>query len=282
VDSVLLRTRTAALGAGWICAIVLCGCANLAPSQLTLPGQDALPARGSFVCEQLVVHGDVPLTEYKPLFDELAAQRSEIYRRLGLSSPKRLIDVYLFDGKERFDEFMRRHHPEFPCRRAFFIETASQLTIYAQLGDRMADDLRHEVTHAYLHSAIPDIPLWLDEGLAKYYEAPRNQHGLNRPLWQRFQERVSEKTWQPDLRRLEKFPSTYNMTQDDYVEAWAWVHFLLESHPAREGLLKNYLSELQSPHHNACSPISKRLAIAVDQPETALTTHLGSLTPPRR
>ena len=44
-----------------------------------------------------------------------------------------------------------------------------------------ADDLRHEMTHAYLHAVVPNVPLWLDEGLAKYFELPRQQHGLNQP-----------------------------------------------------------------------------------------------------
>ena len=36
----------------------------------------------------------------------------------------------------------------------------------------LAVDLRHETTHAVLHGLLPMVPLWLDEGLAEYFEAP--------------------------------------------------------------------------------------------------------------
>ena len=35
------------------------------------------------------------------------------------------------------------------------------------------------MAHGYLHSAFPSIPLWLDEGLAEYFETPRGDAGLN-------------------------------------------------------------------------------------------------------
>ena len=66
------------------------------------------------------------------------------------------IHVYLFENPERFQGFMRLHYPKFPDRRAFFVKTDTQLTVYAQWGDRMAEDLRHEVTHAYVHAAAPE------------------------------------------------------------------------------------------------------------------------------
>ena len=65
------------------------------------------------------------------------------------------------------------------------METDARLAVYAQWGDRMAEDLRHEVTHGYLHSVVPDVPQWLDEGIAKFYEVPRGQRGLNCPLFDR-------------------------------------------------------------------------------------------------
>jgi len=99
---------------------------------------------------------------------------------------------------------MRLHHPDFPTRRAFFLESKSRMEIYAQGGERLAEDLRHEVTHGYLHSVVPNLPLWLDEGLAKYYEVPRGRHGLNRPLIELFKNRPPSKPWNMNWRRLEK------------------------------------------------------------------------------
>jgi hypothetical protein len=249
--------------------LALCGCAGLWSNRLTLPNQNTL------VREQLVIHSDFPLAAHHRLFEELTAQRSDICRQLELPSSDEPIHVYLFEGQERFETFIRLHHPEFPNRRAFFLETDSRLSVYAQWGDRMADDLRHEVTHAYLHAVVPDIPLWLDEGLAKYYEVSRSQHGLNRQLFERLLAQIQQQSWQPNLRRLEQFAPTQDMTQDDYAEAWAWVHFLLEPAAARAGLLRSYLVDLR--RDNATNPISLRLAGVIDQPNTALLEHVRGL-----
>ena len=238
-------------------------------NRLTLPNQNTL------VREQLVIHSDFPLAAHHRLFEELTAQRTDICRQLELPSSDEPIHVYLFETQERFEGFMRLHHPEFPNRLAFFLETDSRLAVYAQWGDRMADDLRHEITHAYLHSVVPNIPLWLDEGLAKYYEVPRGQHGLNRQLLERLHAQIGEQRWQPNLPRLERFAPTLEMTQDDYAEAWAWVHFLLQPAAEHTGLLRSYLGE--SRRGNATKPVSLRLAGVVEQPNAALVDHIRGL-----
>ena len=40
------------------------------------------------------------------------------------------------------------------------------------MGDHLRTDLRHELTHALLHGVLKDVPLWLDEGLAGFFELP--------------------------------------------------------------------------------------------------------------
>ena len=157
--------------------LVVGGCAGSLAGRLTLPDQNTL------VRDQLVIHGDFPLAAHHRLFEELTAQRADLCRQLALPSSDEPIQIYLFETAERFAGFIRLHHPEFPDRRAFFVETDAQLTVYAQWGDHMAEDLRHEVTHGYLHSVAPNVPQWIDEGIAKFYEVPRGQRGLNRAMF---------------------------------------------------------------------------------------------------
>jgi hypothetical protein len=245
------------------------GCAGAWARRLTLPDQNSL------VRDQLVIHADFPLATHHRLFDELTAQRTDLCNRLALPNSDEPIQVYLFESAERFEGFMRIYHPEFPDRRAFFVETDTRLSVYAQWGDRMAEDLRHEVTHGYLHSVAPDIPQWLDEGIAKFFEVPRGQRGLNRPLLDRLVVQIEREHWQPNLRRLEQFPSSYNMTHDDYAEAWAWVHFLMESRPECLDLLRGYLADLRRTGN--AMPLSARIAAKFDHPETALIEHIRRL-----
>lgn len=249
--------------------LVAGGCAG------SLAGRLTLPARNTLVRDQLVIRSDFPLAAHHRLFEELTAQRADLCRQLALPCSDEPIQVYLFESPQRFEGFIRLHHPEFPDRRAFFVETDARLSVYAQWGDRMAEDLRHEVTHGYLHSVAPNVPQWIDEGIAKYYEVPRGQRGLNRPLLDRFLVRIEREHWQPNLRRLEQFPVAYNMTQDDYAEAWAWVHFLAESRPECLDLLRSYFSELR--RNGAALPLSARLAVMFDRPDAALLEHVRRL-----
>ena len=92
------------------------------------------------------------------MFEELTAQRPDLCHRLALPCSDEPIHVYLFETAERFPGFIKLHHPEFPDRRAFFVETDARLLVYAQWGDRVAEDLRHEVAHGYLHSVVPNVP----------------------------------------------------------------------------------------------------------------------------
>ena len=144
---------------------LLIGCRVAETPRITLPSQFTTTR------DPLVVHSDFPFPENHPLLGELAARRADLQELLDLSIPEKPIHVYLFEHGDRFREYLRLYHPELPNRRAFFLPTDARLSVFAQWGDRAAEDLRHEVTHAYLRAAAANLPLWLDEGLAKYCEA---------------------------------------------------------------------------------------------------------------
>jgi hypothetical protein len=253
------------------------GCVGPINSPLTLPNQHTL-VRG-----QLVVHSDFPIASHHRLLDELTAQRADMGRLLALPGSDEPVHVYLFDSGERFAGFMKLHYPQFPFRRAFFLETDTRLAVYAQWGDRVAEDLRHEVAHGYLHSVVPNLPLWLDEGLAEYFEVPRGSHGLNRGHLERCLTRLHHGHWQPDLPGLDRLDPAAEMGRDQYAEAWAWVHFLLHSRPEHGDLLRRYLAELR--RDGSTEPLSARMGQIFDRPGDALAAHLrrqAGLAPPAK
>jgi len=65
------------------------------------------------------------------------------------------------------------------------------------------------------------------------------------------------------------------MTQDDYAEAWAWAHFLMESRPECLEMLRNYLADLR--REGAATPLSARLASRIDLPNVRLLEHVQRL-----
>jgi hypothetical protein len=139
----------------------------------------------------------------------------------------------------------------------------------------VAEDLRHEVTHAYLHAVLDALPLWLDEGLAEYFEAPRSQRGFHRSHVERLLARMRQTGWQPNLRRLEQLNPERDLNQDDYAECWAWVHFLLESRPETAEVLRSYLADLR--RSDPASPLSARLDQSQPGAAEQLVEHVRGL-----
>lgn len=239
----------------------------------------SLPAKNTAVREQLVLHSDAPLPAQHRLFDDLTAQRAQVASKLALPTSDEPIHVYLFENAEAFQAFMHLHYPDLPARRAFFVESDTRLAVYAHWGDRVAEDLRHEVAHGYLHAAVPGIPLWLDEGLAEYFEVPRGAGGLNRPHVQELVQRLAAGGWRPDMKRLETLPTTGDMTQLDYAESWAWVHWLLETTPERKDLVRRYLAALRQT--GAAAPISGELERHEPTSPQLLAEHVYGLAMPK-
>lgn len=236
----------------------------------------SLPTARSVVRDQLVIFSDFDLPTHHRLLDELVAQRGDLTRKLKLPQSDEPIHVYLFDSPTRFRSFIDKHYPGFPSRRAFFVETDTQLSVYAHWGDRVAEDLRHEVCHGYLHAVVPHLPLWLDEGLAEYFEVPRGQNGVHLPHLTALLEGYQLDRWRPDLTRLEALASASEMRQQDYAESWAWAHFLLESAGPRCESLRNYLARLRMT--GAASPFSDVLRSTEPLAEQELIRHLESLS----
>jgi hypothetical protein len=233
----------------------------------------ALPSRTSMVLDQLVIFSDTPLPQHHRLLEELRAQRTQLSTKLALPVSDEPIHVYLFPTAERLEAYMGVHYPTLPKRRAFFVESDTRLNVYAYWGDRVAEDLRHEVAHGYLHSVVPRLPLWLDEGLAEYHEVPRGQDGVNRAHVELLSSMGDD--WHPDLARLEQLRETSELTQAEYAESWAWVHFLLETSPARLEMLRGQLQALVKSQ--SAEPLSEQLRRGDPQYPQKLRDHVAVL-----
>ncbi len=221
--------------------------------------------------EQIVLHSDFPLQTHDSLVEELCAQRERVASRLSLPLTDVPIHVYLFADDQSYYDFLDLRFPGFPPRRAIFVETDVQLAVYAHWGEHTAEDLRHEVTHGYLHAALPHLPLWLDEGIAEYFEVHHTHRGLNLPHLNHL---INQIEFRPNLQRLEQLTNAADMTQQDYAESWAWVHFLLESDGAKTNLLTDYLAALQQ---DTTAPLSEHVHERFTAPDLALLEHLQSL-----
>ena len=233
------------------------------------------PGTSSFVREQLIFHSDFDLPRQHRLLDEVTALRGDLSALLGMPAGDEPIHVYLFESSDTYTDFALKYFPHTPPRRAFFLETDTRLNVYAQWGDSVAEDLRHETTHGYLHAAVRNVPLWLDEGIAEFFEVPRGRQGRNVPHIELLAARHNAGQWSPDLPRLEQLGAADAMTQQDYAESWLWVHCLLESSPERQGALKRYFADLR--RDGSTAPLSLRLREVDSSPHRSLVEHLERL-----
>jgi hypothetical protein len=249
-------------------SLLALGCATVAH-------RGELPLESVLEREQLVIHSDFAMPSRHRLVEDLVAQRGTVAETLSLPLSDEPIHIYLFDSPDSYRLFVQRKYPDFPDRRAIFVETDTQLSVYAQWGDRVAEDLRHETAHGYLHAVTPNLPLWLDEGLAEYFETPRGEQGFNRPHVAILQQELQGGRWTPDIQRLEQLTSSAALSRRDYAESWLWVYWMLHSEPHRRELLRGYLSRLRS--EAVAPPVSLALRQVESRPDLALTAYLDTL-----
>ena len=220
--------------------IALCGCAASRAQQAR-----GLPNRHAVRGQQVLLLADQEIPREQEVLAELGQIRSRVTAELGISPGEREVVVYLFADQDRYANYMRATHPNLPARRAFFIGTPKELAVYAHWGDHVMVDLRHEYTHGLLHAAIGHVPLWLDEGLAEYFEVGGATSGSVNPEHLNRLANAAGQGWRPDLKRLERLEEVGEMRREDYQEAWAWVYYLLHEAPGGREMLAEYLNELR-------------------------------------
>lgn len=228
----------------WLVGVIgLLGVASCAtPRDVALPG---LPDEHRVVNSYLKVQSDTPIAESDPWMIELEDVRRSVLETLDLPEQSRPVSVYLFRDRDRYEEFLRSTHPDLPPRRAFFIGTPTELKVYAHWNGQIMEDLRHEYTHGVLHSATDNIPLWLDEGLAEYFEVSPSAERINHDHLDGLATALVN-GWQPNLQRLSQLDNVSQMHRLDYQESWAWVHFLLHEVPGGQALLVDYFRKATS------------------------------------
>jgi hypothetical protein len=237
------------------------------------------PSKSSLRMGPFLFLSDSKLQPNNPLFQELTGLRDQVTEELKLPPGNTLVKVYLFEQRDRYEQFMTKNYPHLPKRRAFFVAqprfvgAPADLLVYTYVGDRIQQDLRHELTHALLHSVLAAVPLWLDEGIAEFFETPPGNDGLN-PEHLRL---LRAENARPNLARLEGLIEVKDMKPAEYREAWAWVHLMLRGQPEARRVLLAYLRELRT--NPQPGPLRTRLVAVWPRPEEALAEHLARLVP---
>ncbi len=144
-----------------------------------------------------------------------------------------------------------------PDRRALYVKRGGRGRVYVYASPQLAVDLRHECTHAFLHAALPETPLWLDEGLAEYFEPPAAERAFDNPYLSVVCKTVVAREQAPPIESLESRQRLEEMSANDYRIAWAWTHFMLHGPRSGHAALVEYLDDLANRRRAA--PLGERL-----------------------
>jgi len=211
--------------------------------------------------------------ERQSLTSEIALLQDDLEQTLRLPPGNGKVEVSLFRNKWSYQRFVSQRIPEGASRPALFVKGPDVGRVYVYKRWGYETDFRHECTHALLHSTLPFVPLWMDEGLAEYFEIPRGERA-SRGRYLASLKRSMFFGWKPNLRQLEARQSVSEMDSDDYRDSWAWVHFLLHGPAEVRQVLSDYLDDIHSGR--VITPFSERLYQRVPDADQKLIRHLRS------
>ncbi len=243
------------------------GCATIGQRGVSL-----VPTRYQVRTGPFLLYSDKPIPADSAAIRCLHSLEMDLEDRLGYRSKpdEEPVEIYVLNDRDSYSHFLKFYYPELPQRRAFFLAQADRRVVYTYFSERLDEDLRHEATHALIRGAYGDLPLWLDEGLAEYFESGRRGiEGKDDHL-----AKISkdlESGWVPDLARLESLKGIREMSPRDYRESWAWVHLLLESETPNRSPLIDYF---RHGEHGASRKSLSAILASSGISAKSLTTHL--------
>jgi len=210
-------------------------------------GSSLLPTQYQVSTGPFVIHSNDPIEADSPALRALDGLKDDLADRLDCreDASARPIQVYVLDDRGAFLHLLRFYFPELPPRRAFFLAEGDQRVVYTYQGPKLEEDLRHEATHALLRGRFGDIPLWLDEGLAEYFEAGPDDPADHKSRLDRLGD-DRRAGWAPNMARLESLTDIHQMTPRDYRESWAWVDLLLSDPRSGPAILVDHLERGQA------------------------------------
>lgn len=192
---------------------------------------------------KLEIFGEVALNS-EVIQQQLNSVRAELDSRLKIAGGEKTVQIVVYASRSSYQNHVGSQIPEARSRRAIFYKNGEHYQVYTFRHQDLLTDLRHEYTHALLHQALPFVPLWIDEGLAEYFEElPTQRGGSGRLRAMRWKCRTG---WKPGIADLERIPSASAMTSDDYKNSWAWVHYLLHESDASRSQLQGYLQAISA------------------------------------
>ncbi len=219
----------------------------------------------------LEIRSEFRLDQSLNVIREVAKLRTDIEDTLKLKIGHAPVKLHFFSSQRSYARYLADRVPEGARTKALYVKGPDVARVYAYKNSAFDVDVRHESTHAILHSSLAFLPLWLDEGLAEYFEVePRLRVAGNKHLsGLRWAIRFG---WKPKLANLERKDELSDLGTKDYRDSWAIVHFLLHESIQSKAALTSYLQHIQNGQ--VPGPMSQWIAKRVPNAERRIVHHL--------
>ncbi|MEK6258285.1 MAG: hypothetical protein AABP62_06655 [Planctomycetota bacterium] len=223
-----------------------------------------------------LIRSEFALRDVAELVSDLGDLQADVERLLKLKCEPREIQIHLFRSRSSYNDYLSKRVPDGTKRQALFVQGTDAGRVYAyRQAYRQRDldtDVRHETTHALLHTALPYVPIWLDEGIAEYFEASPGLREKHHPHRGELQRAIRFFGWKPGIEKLEAEREMLGMNDKDYRDAWGVIHFILHGPPAAREALAAYFEEVQSG--KAPTPLSQHLRRRIPNLDREIVEHL--------
>ncbi|MBM4080571.1 MAG: hypothetical protein FJ278_12790 [Planctomycetes bacterium] len=181
---------------------------------------------------------------------QLEADRTvrEISEFLGLATPEGQAQVMLFNSARAFRAFVERECPQQSGAGAACFQRGD--TFVVALHDHWSSSetlkfLRHELSHYVIASHFYDIPPWIDEGLAQFFEMG-TPYGRAHPACLGPLAAQLRRERQGVLSHLVAARPGTRLSREEYDQAWGLTHFLLKRPGAGPASVRRYLEQARS------------------------------------
>ena len=192
------------------------------------------------------VYCDVETPEARAVAAELENVVESIAEFLEIEAPLDKARVYVFPDMALMREFLKRHCPKQTKSHATCYETEEGVVATLSLKgnkERTLGLLRHEMTHYVLASRFYDLPVWIDEGLAWFFQAGEPYGRVYDVAVKRLSRCLGGE--KRSLERLVAIPVGARITLDDYARAWGLVYYIYKRGGGKEKLVE-YLRVVRS------------------------------------
>lgn len=188
--------------------------------------------------------------------------------------------VVIFANRAAYLNHLDKTLPKAPRRTSLFVVRGGNPTILAADGDSLKRDLLHESVHVinYANFGSENLPLWLDEGTAEWFEADETQQAMvhGEMIATIMGDQRKALAMPLKLTSIERITTTTKADALSYAASWAWSRFLGDPATACHRIWLRYLADIQSGI--VAGMLSHRLALAVPNYEELFLRSLSLKT----